>query len=89
VSELATNAIRHARSPFRVCVSRSDRAVCVSVEDLGAGLPREIGQSIDGVSGRGIALVSALAQRWGVVRGDEGKTVWAELALPGSAAARA
>jgi anti-sigma regulatory factor (Ser/Thr protein kinase) len=82
LSELATNAIRHARSPFRVVISRPTGAVRVSVEDIGGGLPREIGQSMDGVSGRGIALVSALAERWGVDSGADGKTVWVELALP-------
>jgi anti-sigma regulatory factor (Ser/Thr protein kinase) len=87
VSELATNAIRHARSPFRVSLARDDATVRVSVEDLGAGLPREIGQSLDGVSGRGIALVSALTVRWGIARGEDGKTVWAELALLRSGAA--
>lgn len=87
VSELASNAIRHARSPFRVSVTRVGARVRVSVEDLGAGLPREIGQSLDGVSGRGIALVAALAESWGVVRGDDGKTVWAELGARNAASA--
>jgi hypothetical protein len=35
------------------------------------------------VSGRGLALVDALADRWGVEpRGAVGKTVWALLVLP-------
>lgn len=89
VSELATNAVRHARSPFRVSLVRSGGSLRIAVDDLGAGVPREIGQSADGVSGRGIALVAALSEHWGIDRGEVGKTVWAELPLGGSAAASA
>lgn len=88
-SELATNAIRHAGSPFRVSLSRSAGSVRIAVDDLDARVPRELGHSADGVSGRGIALVAALSRHWGVDRGEIGKTVWVELPLAGSAAATA
>lgn len=81
VSELATNAVRHARSPFRVSVSEVGDLVCISVKDVGEGhatLPTAAAD--DALEGRGMAIIDALAHRWGYSALDHGKVVWAQLA---------
>ncbi|MFJ6518715.1 ATP-binding protein [Streptomyces filamentosus] len=83
VSELATNAIVHARtrgSSIRVGVSRvQDDRVQVAVTDLDRRplVRRETGPCAEG--GRGLDLVAALSDRWGCERRHWGKWVWAEL----------
>lgn len=81
VSELATNAVLHAQSPFRVSVDESVGVVCISVQDVGEGhaAPR-FGESDEhAIDGRGIAIIEALARRWGCDTLSDGKVVWAEL----------
>ena len=54
--------------------------VVVRVTDGGAGIeprPREV--ALDSIDGRGLAIVAALADRWGVDRDGLGQSVWAEL----------
>ena len=82
VSELATNAVRHARSPFRVSVSELGGLVCISVKDVGDGhaaLPTTAADD-HASDGRGMAIIDALAHRWGYSALEEGKVVWAQLA---------
>ena len=82
VSELATNAIRHADSPFRVTVVRhrgdSGSLVRLTVEDLSIEQPALNADEHEGLGGRGVHLVAQLATRWGVDGHPAGKTVWAE-----------
>jgi anti-sigma regulatory factor (Ser/Thr protein kinase) len=82
VSELATNAVRHARSPFRVSVSELGGLLCLSVKDVGEGhaaLPTPAADD-HALEGRGMAIIDALAHRWGYSALDDGKVVWAQLA---------
>jgi anti-sigma regulatory factor (Ser/Thr protein kinase) len=82
VSELATNAVRHARSPFRVSVSELGGLVCISVKDVGDGraaLPT-IAPDDHAIDGRGMSIIEALAHRWGYSDLEDGKVVWAQLA---------
>lgn len=89
ISELATNAIIHGDSAFRTSIERAADAVRFAVEDVGPGVPRSRWVSEDALSGRGVAIVEELAQRWGFDRFDGGKVFWAELDVssprPGSA----
>jgi anti-sigma regulatory factor (Ser/Thr protein kinase) len=78
VSELATNAVRHGRSMFRVGVYRLDGPIRVEVSDYNSRLPVKAGVSPDAQSGRGLQIVDALSSRWGVRPEAEGKTVWFE-----------
>lgn len=82
VSELATNAIRHAESPFRITVTRlvldAGRLVRLAVEDLSVGHPALNSSEHEQLGGRGVHLVAQLATRWGVDGHEAGKTVWAE-----------
>lgn len=79
-SELATNAVLHARTPFRLSVL-FDEAVTIEVTDGSNELPRVEEADIDGDRGRGLLLVSRLASDWGSRVEPDGKTVWFSLDL--------
>jgi anti-sigma regulatory factor (Ser/Thr protein kinase) len=86
VSELTTNALLHGTLRgrlFRVQIALTGTAVRVEVSDSrGERLPRLRTPDEDESCGRGLLLVSRLADRWGTTPRSPGKTVWAELDLP-------
>ncbi|MGW3632660.1 ATP-binding protein [Streptomyces sp. NPDC005122] len=84
VSELATNALVHGVPPgrhFRVFLRYAgDGGVLrVEVHDSGGGVPRLV-DGAAGEGGRGLLLVAALSDSWGVAERDPGKAVWCEFA---------
>lgn len=85
VTELVGNVIRHVGegTPVRVRVARADGLLRVEVTDPD---PRVLPVLLDATegdeSGRGLALLDAVALRWGVEQEAEGKTVWCELESP-------
>jgi anti-sigma regulatory factor (Ser/Thr protein kinase) len=81
VSELVTNSVRHAATEGTLVISRNGRGVRIEATDAGPGEPGVRRPARDEPSGRGLAIVSRVAARWGVepVRGATGKTVWFEL----------
>jgi anti-sigma regulatory factor (Ser/Thr protein kinase) len=78
VSELATNACVHARSPFMVTVERHDAGLLVEISDDDPA-PVVVQPLTSGPSGRGMHIVAAVAKQWGMAPGESGKTVWAVL----------
>lgn len=78
-TELVTNAIMHARSPFTVSIRRNDGSVTIGVGDR-APVPvsHQVPEPSD-VSGRGLLLVDALSDSWGQSVEADGKLVWADL----------
>ncbi|MEV7245669.1 MULTISPECIES: ATP-binding protein [unclassified Streptomyces] len=83
VSELATNALVHGVPPGRgfLLRLRYDGAVVrAEVHDSGAGAPRVVAEAggDDAEGGRGLLLVSALADKWGAGPRAPGKLVWCE-----------
>ncbi|MGK5694892.1 ATP-binding protein [Streptomyces sp. URMC 128] len=83
VTELVGNVIRHVGEGVRVRVrvSRSGDRTRVEVSDPDpCGLPALRHAGADDETGRGLALLDAVALRWGVEQGEAGKTVWCELA---------
>ena len=86
LSELAANALIHSNSrhpdgTFTVRVSLHGRRLRVEVEDQGG--PWVQGHHHDGLSGRGLLIVSQLATTWDIC-GDGGtsRTVWFEMTRP-------
>lgn len=79
VSELATNAVFHARSEFSVAIRISGPVVRIAVRDGSAARPVLLDPGPTRGSGRGIALIEGLASDWGIESAHSGKTVWAEL----------
>jgi anti-sigma regulatory factor (Ser/Thr protein kinase) len=81
VSELVTNAYRHAggRGPFQLeVIGRSD-GVWIALADGSAIRPKVEELSRDRLTGRGMALVTALAADWGAEDRHGGKRVWVDL----------
>jgi MEDS: MEthanogen/methylotroph, DcmR Sensory domain/Histidine kinase-like ATPase domain len=81
VSELATNAVIHAGTPFSISVSATDSVLRISVQDWSSTRPIMGDGSPAARSGRGLRIVAAVSRDWGVEFGLDGKTVWAELPL--------
>jgi anti-sigma regulatory factor (Ser/Thr protein kinase) len=79
VSELATNAVIHARTQFVVAVQSSHRGVRLSVRDASPHRPVIRDRAANPSGGRGLQVVAALAADWGVEATAQGKTVWAQL----------
>ena len=78
-SELASNAVRHARTPFRVCMTRRAAAIRIAVRDASFDQPDHQTWDHSVAGGRGVRLVAALSRAWGTEEEVDGKTVWAEL----------
>ena len=80
-SELVTNAVRHGTGPVGLRLAWDDRRVRVEVEDASPERPvvRAIDQSAS--HGRGLMLIDALSEDWGVEAVGPGKTVWFSLHL--------
>ena len=81
VSELATNAVIHAGTPFAVSVRCNGPSVRISVRDWSRTQPVLRNRGPASPSGRGLHLVTALTKAWGVDSDPDGKAVWAELPL--------
>jgi anti-sigma regulatory factor (Ser/Thr protein kinase) len=81
VSELVTNAVRHAGTGLRLDVMRLPTGVRVAVTDH-APQARAERQPVDVATegGRGLFLVEELSDDWGTDTSDDSKTVWFELA---------
>jgi CheY-like chemotaxis protein len=83
VSELAANALTHARSSYRVRLSATPHALRIEVDDDGTGTPEPRALTETEEHGRGLFLVDSLSASWGMEAGNgTGKRIWAELALP-------
>ena len=81
VSELVTNAVRVARDYVQLQLIRVDKLL-VEVSDDNHNLPSlEPAEEMD-ENGRGLNMVSKLAERWGTARKAVGKVVWFEQPLP-------
>ncbi|MFJ9692985.1 SpoIIE family protein phosphatase [Kitasatospora sp. NPDC101183] len=81
VSELVTNAVRVARDRVQLQLIRVDKLL-VEVSDDNHNLPSLEPAEQLGETGRGLTLVTKLAERWGTARKAVGKVVWFELPLP-------
>jgi anti-sigma regulatory factor (Ser/Thr protein kinase) len=78
VSELATNAVAHARTPFRVTLSTINRSVRIEIQDASASVPVRATPDEMAPGGRGLVIVDRLSQEWGTRTDDRGqKSVWA------------
>jgi anti-sigma regulatory factor (Ser/Thr protein kinase) len=83
-SELATNAVRHARTAFVLTLESDGRSVMVSVLDRGMGalVQASVASGLDATDGRGLMIVDTLSADWGVNRGTAFTKVWACFAMP-------
>ncbi|MBA2948512.1 ATP-binding protein [Streptomyces himalayensis] len=89
-SELVTNALRHGAPADRLILVRLELhgvELLIEVHDGGKGTPRQREAQDTSDDGRGLFLVSAVADDWGVAaRQGPGKRVWASFMLPAETA---
>ncbi|MET9446093.1 ATP-binding SpoIIE family protein phosphatase [Streptomyces cinerochromogenes] len=81
VSELVTNAMRHAHGPISLRLIH-DRTLICEVSDASNTSPHMRRARHTDEGGRGLFLVAQLAQRWGARYTAHGKTIWTEQPLP-------
>jgi anti-sigma regulatory factor (Ser/Thr protein kinase) len=79
LTELATNAVLHARTDFQVTAEWDGLVLRVCVGDGSPRLPQQRNYPADSATGRGLALVDRLCRAWGAETTDAGKQVWFEL----------
>jgi anti-sigma regulatory factor (Ser/Thr protein kinase) len=83
VSELVSNVIRHVGmgAPTTLAVSMNDTKLRLEVRDPAADeLPTLVPVETESEGGRGLAIIEAVAENWGVCLTSTGKTTWCELA---------
>ena len=80
-SELASNAVLHARTQFSVSMCGQSRSVLIMVHDGSPSPPKPIPFGPASEAGRGLFIVSQCADDWGVTldEDEQGKTVWARI----------
>ncbi|WP_217547535.1 ATP-binding protein [Streptomyces sp. GbtcB6] len=87
VSELTTNAVLHGVPPgrgFRLRLTlHPDGVLRAEVHDSGPGELRYGDLSPESEHGRGLLIVTLLADKWGVGEREPGKVVWCEFAMGG------
>jgi anti-sigma regulatory factor (Ser/Thr protein kinase) len=75
-NELVANAIVHARSAPVLSLEGSGSDLMLRVTDGSETVPVASAGAADEAGGRGLMLVQALADRWGIDTNSSGKTVW-------------
>jgi len=73
--ELATNCVRHAHSDFELAI-QSEGQIRVEVRDTNQGQPVLRFPAPEDPSGRGLRIVEAMSDTWGIIPSANGKTVW-------------
>ena len=80
VEELVTNVVDHAHTRFQLAVRLTNHVLHLAVRDCDSGVPRVRPFDPDAARGRGLQVITAIAQQWGCDRHEGGKTVWVDLA---------
>jgi anti-sigma regulatory factor (Ser/Thr protein kinase) len=82
VSELVTNAIRHGSPPCALVISMRDDGVQLAVQDADSTIPSLQQPDALAENGRGLVLVDALSDDWGIRPVTGGKETWFFLRSP-------
>lgn len=86
--ELLANARQHGMPPVCVGVLQTEDGIRLEVRDASTRMPVRPAPSTSNMTGRGLALVEALAKQWGVERvATGGKVVWADVTATDASAA--
>jgi hypothetical protein len=83
VTEMVNNVVAHARTPMIVLLALRQDAMAVAVRDGSNTVPKFTGPvPATSYGGRGLLLIDSVADRWGSLRLETGKVVWAILQHP-------
>jgi anti-sigma regulatory factor (Ser/Thr protein kinase) len=84
VTELVTNAIRYGEPDITLQLRAQPPEVGIGVHDRGRAMPHMADPAANEPGGRGLIIVDAVAQQWGVTPAQPppGKTVWFTLGAP-------
>jgi anti-anti-sigma factor len=77
VSELVSNAVKHARTPMILTLTTGERHLHIAVRDRSGAPPAPVEESERG--GRGLLLIAGFSSSWGTAPTTDGKVVWAVL----------
>jgi len=80
-SELVTNSVLHTSGELELALSADAARLRVEVLDHSERLPTLQNPDIDAPGGRGLLIIEALADQWGVNVRGAGKAVWFEILL--------
>jgi anti-anti-sigma regulatory factor len=79
-SELVTNAVKHAGTPFELTLAQTARYLHIAVRDQDpCPAVRQDGEDLLTSGGRGLRIVERTALSWGSTPAQDGKVVWATL----------
>jgi anti-sigma regulatory factor (Ser/Thr protein kinase) len=81
VSELVTNAVLAGSKSVKVAIELHHAELKIEVIDDADGWPEPRAATATDSTGRGLGIVAAVTERWGVERVATGKSVWARLRL--------
>lgn len=76
ITELISNAVRHAASPPVMRIDVESGTVRVAVSDTSPKTPDVRQPDLEAEGGRGLLLVESLATSWGWTRTSDGKQIW-------------
>ncbi|WP_188189401.1 ATP-binding protein [Nonomuraea sp. SYSU D8015] len=82
ISELVTNAVRYGGSAYALRLEDREDRLYGEVFDPGDGEPRPCSPDVEALSGRGLQIVAAIADDWGVTAANGGKVVWFSVLAP-------
>ncbi|MEW1660628.1 ATP-binding protein [Streptomyces sp. NPDC093707] len=82
VAELASNAVRHTTGPFTVVLTQRVESLLLEVRDTSKTMPVLRAWGDESEHGRGLWLVTGIADMCGCWWSAGGKTVWCSLRLP-------
>src|SRR4051812_35699607 len=78
-TELATNAVVHARTAYSVTIGLTARVVRIDVTDESRTRPVLKRSMTHDVGGNGLFFLDVMADKWGIEERPDGKSVWFEL----------
>jgi len=81
LSELASNAVIHAGSPFSIVIRTQESTLRIAVEDVCPLAATGPNGGLIASREHGLAVIEALSARWGADCRPHGKVVWAELPI--------
>lgn len=80
-TELVANVVRHAHTTMEFTLGLRGDRICLTVRDGSHHLPRTADPSLTETGGRGLRLIRALCESWGVHPYNDGKVVWTHLGV--------